>query len=1008
MFLGWAAMYLNCKSYYSLRYGTFGTEELVKEAALIGATAIALTNINSTCDAWDFIRFCQTDGLKPVVGAEIRNGNTFLYILLAANNKGFTWINKFISDHLLAGKPFPEYAEENPFFDDTWDGFVIYPFGTVKSVRSFFQNERIGVTPYEVNKLLGIDARILNNKYVVRQPVTFKNDIYYSVHRLLRAIDNNVLGSKLSPDTVCHPTERFHSLSQILEAFRGYPGIVTNTYKLVDDCHIEVDFNSDKNKKVFSASPADDRVLLSKLAHDGLKSRYGKANKEASERVKKELEIINNLGFNAYFLITWDIIRYGQSRGFFHVGRGSGANSIVAYCLQITDVDPIGLDLYFERFLNPHRAVPPDFDIDFSWADRDDVIDYVFKRYGKEHVALLGMHPTFQYNAIIRELGKVFGLPKSEIDELAERDYYNGDSRGENFNKDKDDKIKRLILQYGRLLEGFPSNHSIHAGGILISEAPIYTYTPVFMPPKGFTTTQIDMYVAEDIGLYKLDILSQRGLGHIKDCLKLIKQNKRIDINIHEVEKFKKDPKIRDHIRDGNTIGCFYIESPTMRHVLKKLQCETYETLVAASSIIRPGVGRSGMMREYIWRHNNPGKFKYLHPKLEEILHETYGVMVYQEDVIKVAHYWAGLDMAEADLLRRATSFKNRARERIHVLETKFFENCKQFGYAPEVTNEVWRQIESFGSFSFCKAHSASFAVESYQSLYLKTYYPMEFMVAVINNFGGFYSHGNRELYFYELMKTGAKVHPPCVNNSEYLTDIQGADVYVGFVHIKELEQKLAERIVEERYRHGNYNSLENFIDRTGATKDQLDILIRVGALRFTGINKKQLLWQADVLLKKGRSHQAAHVTIFEEPTINFTLPDLPLHALDDAWDEVELLGFPVSNVFDLVDEDPRQYVSAAELKNHVGKDVTILGYHITHKPIRTIKGETMSFGTFIDAERNWIDSVHFPQIHRQVALHAGFYKVTGKVTEEFGVYSIEVTHVEQAGFKSRWKEAVA
>ena len=230
--------------------------------------------------------------------------------------------------------------------------------------------------------------------------------------------------------------------------------------------------------------------------------------------------------FNAYFLITWDIIRYGQSRGFYHVGRGSGANSIVAFCLEITDVDPIELDLYFERFLNPHRSSPPDFDIDFSWKDRDEVIDYVFKRYGADHVALLGMYSTFQYNAIIREIGKVFGLPKEEMDELAEKGYYNGDSRGENFTKRTDqDRIHKIILQYGRLIQNFPNHLSIHPGGMLISEEPIYTYTAVHMPPKGFSTTQIDMFIAEDIGLFKLDILSQRGLGHIKDCLELIKEN---------------------------------------------------------------------------------------------------------------------------------------------------------------------------------------------------------------------------------------------------------------------------------------------------------------------------------------------------------------------------------------------------------------------------------------------------------------------------------------------------
>jgi DNA polymerase-3 subunit alpha len=304
-----------------------------------GVTSLALTNINSTCDIWDFVKFCQEAGLKPVVGVEIRNGNTMEYILLAANNKGFRWINAFLSTHIQEQMPFPTRAENNPFFDDPWDGYVIYPTGK-KEVRELLANERIGILPWEVNKLFGIDVSSIGEKLVIRQPVTFQNKAYYNLHKLLRAIDCNVVGTKLPAEAVCSDQEYFVSPSRLLDAFKQYPSIVTNTYKLIDSCNITMDFHTDKNKKTFSYSKEDDRKLLEKLAMDGLAYRYGK-NKEARARVEKELKIINELGFNAYFLITWDIIRYAQSRGFYYVGRGSGANSIVAYCLRITDVDPI-------------------------------------------------------------------------------------------------------------------------------------------------------------------------------------------------------------------------------------------------------------------------------------------------------------------------------------------------------------------------------------------------------------------------------------------------------------------------------------------------------------------------------------------------------------------------------------------------------------------------------------------------------------------------------------------
>ena len=976
-------MYINCKTFFSFRYGTFGTEELVKAAAELGVQALALTNINNTCDVWDFVDFCQQQNIKPVVGTEVRNQSALLYILLAKNNAGLQQINYFLTDHLKDKTPFPH----QPTLGN--DVFVIYPFGSV-DVNTLDANEYIGIQSTEINKLYGINVQAHPGKFVIRQPVTFQNKTYYNVHRLLRAIDQNIVLSKQDKKDIAGEHETFVSPSKLLESFSRYASIVTNTMQLLDACQIEIDLHTDKTKKIYSASKEDDRILLQKLSADGFKKRYGRQHKAAAERLTKELRIINELGFNAYFLITWDIIRYAQSRGFFYVGRGSGANSIVAYCLQITDVDPIELDLYFERFLNPYRSTPPDFDIDFSYKDRDEVIDYIFKRYGKDHVCLLGAYVTFQSRAVIRELGKVFGLPKEEIDQLI------GSSL-------KEDKIQKQILYYGNLIKDFPNHLSIHAGGMLISEKPIYTYTATELPPKGFFTSQIDMFVAEKIGLFKLDILSQRGLGHIKETLEIVRANQKISIDIHDIEKFKRDEKVAAQIRAADTIGCFYIESPGMRQLLKKLRCDDYITLVAASSIIRPGVSQSGMMKQYIYRYHHPNDFEYLHPKMKELLEETYGVMVYQEDVIKIAHHFAGLDMGEADVLRRAMSGKYRGHKQFEQIRLKFFENCKSYGYSDTLAGEVWRQIESFGGYSFSKAHSASFAVESYQSLFLKTYYPMEFMVAVINNFGGFYS---RELYFHELKRTGAVLHLPCVNNSQHYTCISGKDVFVGFVHVDGLEQALVENIIAVREQHGPYLHLQHFIERLQPGIEQLNILIRIGAFYFTGRNKKQLLWEANFLQKKNAKHDT-HSVLFTEPPINFQLPTLPQHPLDDAIDEIELLGFPVCNVFELVDDDTAEYLPASQLEQNLGKQVKVLGYLITSKPVHTVKKETMYFHTFIDAHGDWLDTVFFPQVAKYGNVAGkGFYSMTGKVIEEFGVVTVDVSYCKKVGLKDRREAA--
>ena len=977
------AMYLNCKTYFSLRYGTFATDELVKKAAEMGVSSLALTNINSTSDAWEFVKCCRAENIKPILGAEIRNGDKLLYILLAKSNQGFFSINKFLSEHLTEKIIFPEIL-----FSVIHDCYIVYPLGA-KPVERLGENEFIGLLPTELTKIHGFAKNSIAEKCVVRQPVTFQSKGFHSLHKLLRAIAHNTVLSKIPEDAVCAVDEYFIPPDKLLLAFMQHTQIVTNTYRLMEACSIEMEFGKDKTKKTFSSTGEDDRILLAKLAYNGLAKRYGANNGHPKARVDKELAIIDQLGFNAYFLITWDIIRYAQSRGYYHIGRGSGANSIVAFCLQITDVDPIELDLFFERFLNPHRTSPPDFDIDFSWNERDDIFDYIFKRYGKDHVALLGVYSTFKHKSITQELGKVLGLPQAERNEMA-------DNPGRNYPKGT---IQGTILHYGRFLEGFPNYIGIHAGGVIISEKPVYEYATLYMPPKGFATTQIDMYYADDIGLYKLDVLSQRGLGTIKDSLDIIKKNSGVDINIHEVQKFKKDKILNQNLSTGHSIGCFYIESPAMRHVMQKLHCSNYETLVAASSIIRPGVGRSGMMGEYISRHNDPGKFNSLHPKLAEILKATYEVMVYQEDIIRVVHEWAGLTMAEADLLRRATSFKYRVKDQMGFLKDKFFSNCKKLGYPDPVVGEVWRQIESFAEFSFCKAHSASFAVESYQCLHLKSYYPQEFMVAVINNLGGFYG---TELYIYELMKAGATVHPPCANNSDYHTNIKGTDVYIGFKFIKELRQATAMSIVEQRDTQGNYLHIQDFIERTKITYEQLRILIRVGAFSFTGKNKKELLWEGAFVQKKNSNHVAAHQSLFVEEERKFQIPELPIYEMDDAYDEIELLGFPVCNPFHIVDEDPYKYKLAKDMKDNIGKVITLLAYHITHKPVHTVHGQAMSFGTFLDIESNWIDSVHFPDVHRRLPPTAGFYLITGKVTCDFGVCSLEVIKLEKAGIKKR------
>jgi DNA polymerase-3 subunit alpha len=979
-------------------------ENLVKEAvrafnpvAPAGPPALALTDINNSTGVMDFIAACKENGIKPIAGIEFRQEDKLLYTGLAKNNDGFRELNEFLSRHNLKSLPLPDLAPE---FENV---VIIYPFrnseiSLPRCLATSLPMAMIGIRPCDINRLILSRHTELIPRMVLMAPVTFRNEKEYELHRNFRAVDHNVLLSRLEPKQIASSDEIMRPVYHLRELCHDIPEIIHNTEKLMEDCSIDFDFMECKNKKNFTGHPYDDRVLLEKLAFDGLQYRYGKRNIEATKRIRHELEIIDKMGFASYFLIAWDIVRYSMGRGFYHVGRGSGANSIVAYCLRITDVDPIELDLYFERFINPKRTSPPDFDIDYSWKERDEVLDYIFKRYGHEHTALLGTISTFRDKSIYRELGKVHGLPKGEIDA-----YLKNPEEAIHRNH-----IIRKINELGEMMADFPNLRSIHAGGVLISEKPITCYTALDMPPKGFPTTQWDMYVAEDIGFEKLDILSQRGIGHIYETAEIVRRNRGVNVEVHNVKAFKEDDNVKELLRTARTIGCFYVESPAMRGLLKKLRCDNYRTLVAASSIIRPGVARSGMMREYIYRFHNPGKFKYLHPVMEQQLKETFGVMVYQEDVLKICHHFAGLDLADADVIRRAMSGKYRSKRELQRIIDKFFENCKKFGYPEDITKEVWRQIESFAGYSFSKAHSASYAVESYQSLYLKAHYPMEFITGVINNFGGFYSSW---VYFNEAKISGANLHPPCVNRSEYKTCIRGKDIYLGFIHVANLEADVGQAICEVRFsshKERPYTSLEDFIRRVPIKMDQLIILIRVGAFRFTGKSKPALLWEAHMLMGKSQSaagsrQLAANSSLFTHPPKKFELPSLEQNILCDVYDEIELLGFPITNTyFDLLETKFRGDILAHEMPDNIGRKLRMLGLLVTIKYVRTVKKEWMHFGTFIDVNGRFFDTVHFPKAVNQYPFRGdGIYLIKGKIIEEFGFPSLEVEKMAKMPLKT-------
>ena len=971
-------MYINCHSYYSLRYGTFSEVALLQLAKENKLDCIALTDINNTSACMNFVQQAKKQNIKPVIGVDFRNGNTQQFIALAKNNRGFENINRYLSSFLVSKTAIPDIPKALEHVS------IIYPFEKVLELNltSFAENEFIGISIAEINKLRFSYLKKYEDKLVIQQQVTIRNKKDFNAHRLLRAIANNTLLSKLPTTEECLETDTMHAATKLAAYFTAFPFIIANTKALLQDCTINFGFDSERenqNLNLYCNNFDEDCKMLLKLCDDKMHKRYQNPNEKVHARLQKELKVIVELKFVSFFLINYDIVQFAKKNNFFHVGRGSGANSIVAYILGITDVDPIELDLYFERFINPFRASPPDFDIDFSWKDRNTVTQYIFDRF--DNVALLATYNTFKYRAVVRELGKVFGLPKEEIDKLSKRA---ADA--------KLDDISKLVLKYGKLIEGFPNYVSVHSAGVLILNKPIHYYSATNLPPKGFATVQFDMNIADDVGVFKFDILGQRGLAKIKDALQIIKENNpdAPEIDITDVESFKKDIKINNLLKTGGAVGAYYVESPAMRGLMQKLQTQDYLGLVAASSIIRPGVSGSGMKDEFIKRHRFPEKRKEAHPILLQIMPDTYGVMVYQEDVMKVANQFADLTLGEADVLRRGMSGKYRSVEEFKAVEDKFVSNCRKKGHEDILIFEVWNQIKSFAGYAFAKGHSASYAVESYQSLFLKCYYPIEFMTAVLNNGGGFYS---TEHYIHEAKMCGAKIELPCINTSDHANCVKGKTIYLGFGYLKNLEDLLIQRFLTERQLCGEFLSMDDFMERITISIEQLTVLIRINAFRFTNKKKTALLWQATFKLNATKTKQVQQqVKLFRLQHQNFEIPKLNIHWLENVYDEMELLGFTVHDYFSLVTDSFYTHIKAKEMSSFSNKIVLLYGQLVSTRFNKTSQGKLMRLSTFVDSDGAYFDAVHFTDVVHLYPINGmGIYGCYGKITNRFGFCSMNV-----------------
>jgi len=779
---------LTVRSNYSLMWGTASIAALCCKARQLGYKKLALTDTDNLCGVISFMAACKLLGLIPIIGAEITDRKTdHGAVCLVKDKKGYSNLCRLITKK-HQDKNFdlktclPKYAK----------GLVILT-KNAEHLKDWYQKKvdvaaALHRVPLPLTHELCTTAKDLNIPLIATPGNFFLNPEDSKIHAMIRAIDKNICLSKLLPEDIAPANAFLASPEEYQKRFEICPQAIENTYTLSE----KLNFRGPGFGIVmppFKGSKENIKTLLCKRVYKGAALRYGNDLPEnIVSRIEYELKIINQMNFTSYFLVVQDIIKKSPRI----CGRGSGAASIVAYCLGITNVCPVKFNLYFERFLNPGRSDPPDIDIDFAWDERDDVLNSVFEKY-KDHAAMVSSHVLFQPRMAVREVSKVFGIPDAEIGQISKRLPWFW--KTDQIEPDLMESIKNRpefkfidfphpwpeILKYAEGLIGNPRYLSVHPGGIVITPEPIDTYVPIEDAPKGVPIMQWDKDAAEDAGLVKIDLLGNRSLAVIRDAVKNVHENGS-DFNESDVDP-EDDFETQQNIANGQTMGCFYIESPAMRLLQKKSNVGDFEHLVIHSSIIRPAA--NDYIKEYLKRLHGE-RWDPVHPLLADILNETFGIMVYQEDVSKVAVCLSGFDHVKADGLRKILSKKNRVGA-LGDYYNDFYSGAKSNGVKAEQIKIVWDMILSFNGYSFCKPHSASYARVSFQAAYLKTHFPAEFMSAVISNQGGFYS---TFAYVSEARRMGVEILKPDVLKSDAAWKGKNFKIRTGLFSIKGLSVK--------------------------------------------------------------------------------------------------------------------------------------------------------------------------------------------------------------------------
>ncbi|MBN2071044.1 MAG: DNA polymerase III subunit alpha [Candidatus Krumholzibacteriota bacterium] len=1011
--------HLHLHSNFSLLSGTATVEELAGAAAACGMRALALTDTDNMCAVVPFEKACRKVGIRPIYGAMITGSGGRYAVALARNNDGYSEICRLVTARRL-DDDFSFTGRISSLSDDLY-----LLCGDGKTVSTMRDRENLRV-PLPVAEGIDYDrirwrlrgmAQRSGVRTVAAGGIYFVGPRDHSIHRVLTAIRTGTTVGRLDAGEVAPPGAFFRAAERVRRTFADDRESFDEAGRIARDCTADPGLGRRRLPR-FSVPPGESASsYLRRIASRGLAERLGgRAGPAETERAREtldhELSVIGGKGLADYFLICWDIVRFARGRGISSVGRGSAGNSLVSYSLRITDVNPLRHNMFFERFLNPEREQLPDFDIDFATGDREKVLEYIFRRYGSERVAMIGTFSTLRARAALRETAKALGIPEGEVAPFIRRiPFYAAIDKLDLLpaaspaaaGLDPALEPLRTLLPIARRIGGFPRHMATHPCGLVISPEPITSLVPLQRGDKGYEITQWSMYDIEAAGLVKIDIIGQKGLAVIAETAAMASVNEGRPLHRERID-YLDDPAARKIVREGRTQGCFYIESPIMMQLLRQARCDDFEVLTALSSIIRPGVSSHGGKKSYLHRQLGIEPVPEMHPAVAEVLADTFGCLIYQEQVIKIAVNVAGMSYAEADGLRRCMSFKNLDEETIAGYRDSFIGGALGRGIPPGVADDIFRRIAAFAGYAFCKAHSASFALESFESAWWKAHYPAEFMAAVISNGGGYYSH---EEYLEEAKRLGLKVLPPCVNESGIRHHGKDGVLRIGLMQIKGLRRSTAEKIVEEA-EISSFVSLEDLLVRVGPSRAETVSLIRCGAMISFGASRPELMWQMRLLnaceeQPSPRDSAPAPRSVVMR-ILASGIPEIPDYDLQKSLEaERDILdlcvsGHPLDIFDDLISPLAARHrlVKSTSLARMEGREVDIVGWKVTAKATRTAdEGSEMIFVTFSD---RWgrFEAVFFPEVYRRTAKELvrgrGPFHIRGRVETELGVESLVVS----------------